>query len=142
MHDEHEDQMMDSLETRLSAAVGVKRAVSPMPNAVAARVRRCGRARRARFAALAIVPIALAVGVMSFEFSQPGEPSPVIGNPETFAAGLFVEGDFPGLIGRREMESLFLDSRPPTVVRASYEHVFSLRDGHDPAMIESLFSGS
>ena len=138
MHDEQESQ----LEARLVAAAGASRAVSSLPEAVAATVRRCGRVRREKFAAFSLAPIALAAGLVVMQLNKPADPDPVFDPPEDIAFDPFLGNGFPSLIGRREYALIFDDSPGPTVVQSSSERVYTVGDAYDAALIEALFNGS
>lgn len=143
MHDNNETD--GRLETRLDAvgrSGGSSLGVSPLPDAVAACVRRCGRVRRVRLTALGVVPVALAAWLISMPVRPPTAPGPVVGEMEPLAASLFDRDQFPGLIGRHALDDLLREAPLAQSTRTASEHVFSLRDGHDAAMIASLLGGS
>ena len=138
MHDEQESQ----LEARLDAAAGASRAASLLPDAVAATVRRCGRVRRAKFAAFSLAPIALAAGLVVMQLDKPADPAPIVLESDVFEIDPFLDNNYPSLIGWREYALIFADSPPQTIARTSSERVYTVGDAYDAGVIEALFNGS
>ena len=137
-----QDEQKNPLETRLDAAAWSGRPVSPLPDAVVATVRRYGRVRRAKLAALGLTPIALAAGLVLVQLNNPADSNPIVLEPQVIVEIPFLDNRRPSLIGWREYALIFADSPRPSVARTPSERVYRVGDAYDSALIEALFSGS
>ena len=118
--------MHDELEKRLSTVFKTDSEVSSMPDAVVAQVRRCGHIRRAKIAAFGLAPIALAAGLIVMQMNTPSIPGSVDLGPEPSIAVSNPGDEYRGLIGSRELASIFADVSPPSYTRSVSEHVFRI----------------